>query len=85
MLLSDEEKVDNEEKNIYLNSKLIEESIKLAQTIDENDQFAIKIAKSLINKSRDIDIDSGLTIERFGCALCFTNNNRNDMKSFLDK
>lgn len=85
LLLSDEEKVDNEEKNIYLNSKLIEESIKLAQTIDENDQFAIKIAKSLINKSRDIDIDSGLTIERFGCALCFTNNNRNDMKSFLDK
>ena len=85
LLPFNEEKINNEEQSIQLNTKLIEESMKFVRTITVNDLFAIKIAKSLINKSRDINIESGLTLERFGCALCFTNNIKDKMTSLLDK
>jgi 3-hydroxypropionyl-coenzyme A dehydratase len=85
LLPFNEEKINNEELSIQLNTKLIEESMKFARTITVNDLFAIKIAKSLINKSRDINIESGLTLERFGCALCFTNNIKDKMTPLLDK
>ncbi len=87
LVSNENENTDNEELNILLNTKLIQESIKFIRTITLNNSFAIKIAKSLINKSRDINIESGLTWERFGCALCFTNNDKDKdkMKSFFHK
>lgn len=87
LVSNENENTDNEELNILLNTKLIQESIKFTRTITLNNSFAIKIAKSLINKSRDINIESGLTWERFGCALCFTNNDKDKdkMKSFFHK
>ena len=85
LLPFNEEKINNEEQSIQLNTKLIEESMKFARTITVNDLFAIKIAKSLINKSRDINIESGLTLERFGCALCFTKNEKDKLKSSFHK
>jgi 3-hydroxypropionyl-coenzyme A dehydratase len=75
LLFNDKKNINSQELNILLNAKLIEESIKFTRTITVNDRFAIKISKSLINKSRDINIESGLTLERFGCALCFKNDN----------
>jgi len=71
------------ELNLSLNSKLIHESVKLAKQITVSNYFAIKIAKSLINKSRDVNIDSGLLMERYGCSLCFTNMDKDKMKSVL--
>jgi 3-hydroxypropionyl-coenzyme A dehydratase len=85
LVLNDKENINSEESNTQLNAILIQESIKFTKTITENDRFAIKIAKSLINKSRDINIESGLAIERFGCALCFTKNDKDKMKSFYCK
>jgi hypothetical protein len=85
LVLNRNENSDSEESNILLNTKLIQESIKFTRTITLNNSFAIKIAKSLINKSRDINIESGLTWERFGCALCFTKNDKDKMKSFFYK
>lgn len=85
LVLNRNENNDSEESNILLNTKLIQESIKFTRTITLNNSFAIKIAKSLINKSRDINIESGLTWERFGCALCFTKNDKDKMKSFFYK
>lgn len=87
LVSNENENIDNEELNILLNTKLIQESIKFTRTIALNNSFAIKIAKSLINKSRDINIESGLTWERFGCALCFTKNDKDKetMKSFFHK
>lgn len=91
LVSNENENTDNEELNILLNTKLIQESIKFTRTITLNNSFAIKIAKSLINKSRDINIESGLTWERFGCALCFTKNDKDKdkdketMKSFFHK
>ena len=84
MIISNKNENNNsEESNILLNTKLIQESLKFTRTITLNNSFAIKIAKSLINKSRDIDIDSGLTLERLACALCFTNSDKDKMKSFF--
>ncbi|HJT84627.1 MAG TPA: enoyl-CoA hydratase-related protein [Nitrososphaeraceae archaeon] len=79
------QKNDSNNLSLLLNTKLIRECIKFAKQITESDQFVIKIAKSLINKSRDVNIESGLVMERFGCSLCFTNNDRDKMKSFLYK
>jgi 3-hydroxypropionyl-coenzyme A dehydratase len=81
-LISDKVNMTNDEINVLLNAKLIEECIKLAKTITVNDHYAIKIAKSLLNKSRDINIESGLTLERVACALCFTKDNKDKMKFF---
>ncbi len=80
-----ENNINNHELNILLNAKLIQESIKFTRTITVNDHFAIKIAKSLINKSRDVNIESGLAMERFGCALCFTKNDDDKLKSSFRK
>ena len=68
-----------------LSLKLIKESIKIAKTITINDAFAIKIIKSLINKSRDINIDSGLVLERFGSLLCLTSNDKHNIRNLLDQ
>jgi len=80
LVFNDKKNINSQELNILLNAKLIEESIKFTRRITVNDLFAIKISKSLINKSRDINIESGLTLERFGCALCFTKNDNDKMK-----
>lgn len=85
LVFNENKNIDSEESNILLNTKLIQESIKLTRIITLNNSFAIKIAKLLINKSRDINIDSGLTWERFGCALCFTKSDKDKMKSFFYK
>jgi 3-hydroxypropionyl-coenzyme A dehydratase len=85
LVFNQNKNIDNEESNILLNTKLIQESIKFTRTITQNNSFAIKIAKLLINKSRDINIESGLTWERFGCALCFTKSDKDKMKSFFYK
>ncbi|MGE0243346.1 MAG: enoyl-CoA hydratase/isomerase family protein [Nitrososphaeraceae archaeon] len=79
------QKNDINELSLLLNSKLIRECINLSSQITVNNPFAIKIAKTLINKSRDVNIESGLVMERFGCSLCFTNDDKDKMKSFLNK
>ncbi len=85
ILLNNKENTNNEDFNIELRTKLIQESINFARTITVNNTFALKIAKSLINKARDLDIESGLILERFGCSLCFSNNEKEKMNSFFYK
>jgi len=85
LVFNDKENLNNEEFNILLNAKLIQESIKFTRTITVNERFPIKISKSLLNKSRDINRESGLALERFGCALCFTKNDKDQIKSFFHK
>jgi len=57
---------------ISLNKKLINESIRFAKSVSKNRDLAIKISKDLINHARDVNIDGGLFMERYGCAVCFT-------------
>ena len=78
-------KSENSEDDDLLRLKLVKESVKIAKTITINDAFAIKIIKSLINKSRDINIDSGLALEKFGNLLCLTNNDKHKIRNLFDQ
>jgi 3-hydroxypropionyl-coenzyme A dehydratase len=69
-----------------LNKKLIEECIVLAKEITKNSFTAVKVSKMLINKAMDADIDTGLRLEIYGWALCFSHEDRQKMMSaFLSK
>ena len=78
-------KDENSEDDDLLPLKLIKESVKIAKTITINDAYAIKIIKSLINKSRDINIDSGLALEKFGNLLCLTSNDKHKIRNLFDQ
>lgn len=62
---------DDKEKDELVTGKFIDEVIKFANLISKNREIAIKISKNLINHARDMNIEGGLTMEKFGCALCF--------------
>ena len=69
-----------------LNKKLIEECMVLAKEITKNSFTAVKVSKMLINKVMDADIDTGLRLEIYGWALCFSHEDRQKMMSaFLSK
>jgi 3-hydroxypropionyl-coenzyme A dehydratase len=69
-----------------LNKKLIEECMVLAKEITKNSFTAVKVSKMLINKAMDADIDTGLRLEIYGWALCFSHEDRQKMMSaFLNK
>ena len=69
-----------------LTKKLIEECMVLAKEITKNSFTAVKVSKMLINKAMDADIDTGLRLEIYGWALCFSHEDRQKMMSaFLSK
>jgi 3-hydroxypropionyl-coenzyme A dehydratase len=78
------ERANDEAKT--LNKKLIEECMALAKEITKNSFTAVKVSKMLINKAMDADIDTGLRLEIYGWALCFSHEDRQKMMSaFLSK
>ena len=69
-----------------LNKKFMEQCLSFAKAITKNSVSAIKTSKMLINKGMDIDIDTGLRLEIYGWALCFSHEDRKKMMSaFLNK
>ena len=69
-----------------LKKKLIDECIELARTISKNSLNAVTVSKMLINKASDLDISSGLELEKYGWSLCFAHEDRLKMMlSFLNK
>jgi 3-hydroxypropionyl-coenzyme A dehydratase len=69
-----------------LNKKLIDKCIELANVISKNSLNAVTISKMLINKALDVDISSGLELEKYGWSLCFAHEDRVKMMSaFLNK
>src|SRR5215213_6786612 len=69
-----------------LNKKLMEECLSFAKGIKNNSVSAVKTSKILITKGMDTDIDTGLRLEIYGWALCFSHEDRKKMMSaFLNK
>jgi len=69
-----------------LKKKLIDECIELARMISKNSLNAVTVSKMLINKASDLDISSGLELEKYGWSLCFAHEDRLKMMlSFLNK
>lgn len=70
----------------FLNTKLMNECICFAKQITKNSFSAVKTSKILINTGLNTDIDTGLRLETYGWALCFTHEDRlKMMSSFLNK
>lgn len=71
---SEDNECDMIEKNktseLMLKEKLIEECMEKAKTMNKNNFKAIGISKMLINKARDLDINTGLFLENLGYKFC---------------
>ncbi|MCQ5376244.1 MAG: enoyl-CoA hydratase-related protein [Methanomassiliicoccales archaeon] len=66
--------------------KLMEEAKNLARTIASRGQIAVRMAKQLINEGIDVDLETGLSLEAKGFAICFsTEDQKEGMKAFLEK
>jgi 3-hydroxypropionyl-coenzyme A dehydratase len=69
-----------------LNRKLLDDCFALAREIAKNSFTAVKISKMLINRGMDSDLETGLRLEIYGWALCFSHEDRQKMMSaFLNK
>jgi enoyl-CoA hydratase len=70
--------------NVVKNDELIEESEKIAQLIAEKSPVAIKMAKNLINKTREIN--RGLEMEMVSFSMCFSSQDHVEgINAFLEK
>jgi 3-hydroxypropionyl-coenzyme A dehydratase len=72
---------EEEDTPKLLNKKLMAECIKLGKEITKNSYNAVKVSKILINKGIDADLETGLRLEIYGWALCFTHEDRKTMMS----
>jgi 3-hydroxypropionyl-coenzyme A dehydratase len=72
---------EDEDTPKLLNKKLMAECIKLGKEITKNSYNAVKVSKMLINKGIDADLETGLRLEIYGWALCFTHEDRKTMMS----
>lgn len=66
-------KTGNQSQKKLSNQYFISKCILFTELISRNNSLPIKISKTLINKGRDVNIDGGLLMERYGCSICFVN------------
>ncbi len=65
---------------------LLNEAKSMAKEISKNSSIAIRVSKTLINRSMDTDIKTGLKLELWGWSLCFTHRDREErMAKFLQR
>lgn len=66
--------------------ELMERALGLAQKIAEKGQLAVRYSKQAINRSFEVDIETGMEIERNLFSLCFaTYDQKEGMEAFLNK
>lgn len=71
---------------IFSPEDLLSESKKYAKELVKNSSFAIGISKMLLNKGLDANLDTGLKLEIYSWALCFSTKEREErMKKFVKK
>lgn len=82
----------NEALNIGLVNKIIEEDklmeevVKMAQTISSKGQLAVRYAKNAINQGIDMDIDNATKLESYLFGMCFASSDQKEgMKAFVEK
>ena len=67
-------------------AELLDYCKKMAQKIIKNGSLAVSIAKQLIERGADTDLDSALVLEATGFGLTFaTNDKKEGMTAFLEK
>ena len=71
---------------IIPNENLISETKAYAKNIAKNSSFAVGVSKMLVNKGMDANLDTGLKLEIYSWALCFSSNDRQErMRAFVEK
>jgi len=71
---------------IFPSDSLISETKKYAKILSKNSSFAIGISKMLVNKGMDANLDTGLKLEIYSWAVCFSTKEREErMRKFVEK
>ena len=71
---------------IFPSDSLISETKKYAKILSKNSSFAIGISKMLVNKGMDTNLDTGLKLEIYSWAVCFSTKEREErMRKFVEK
>ena len=71
---------------IFPSENLLSETKTYAKAIAQNSSFAIGISKMLVNKGTDANLDTGLKLEIYSWAVCFSTKEREErMRAFLEK
>ena len=65
---------------------LLSETRAYAKILSKNSSFAIGISKMLVNKGTDANLDTGLKLEIYSWAVCFSTKEREErMRKFIEK
>jgi 3-hydroxypropionyl-coenzyme A dehydratase len=71
---------------IFSSENLLPETRAYAKTIVKNSEFAVGVSKMLINRGTDANLDTGLKLEIYSWAVCFSTKERGErMRAFLEK
>lgn len=71
---------------IIPSENLLSETRTYAKIISKNSNFAIGISKMLVNRGTDTNLDTGLKLEIYSWAVCFSTKDREErMRKFIEK
>jgi len=71
---------------IFPSESLLYETKAYAKVLSKNSSFAIGISKMLVNRGTDATLDTGLKLEIYSWAVCFSTKEREDrMRKFIEK
>ena len=71
---------------IFPSDSLLSETKAYAKMLSKNSSFAIGVSKMLVNKGTDASLDTGLKLEIYSWAICFSTKEREErMRKFVEK
>lgn len=71
---------------IFPSESLLSETKAYAKILSKNSSFAIGISKMLVNRGTDANLDTGLKLEIYSWAVCFSTKEREErMRKFIEK
>ncbi|MDE1770111.1 MAG: enoyl-CoA hydratase/isomerase family protein [Thaumarchaeota archaeon] len=71
---------------IFSSDSLLSETRTYAKILSKNSNFAIGISKMLVNRGMDTNLDTGLKLEIYSWAVCFSTKDREErMRKFVEK
>ena len=71
---------------IFPSDSLLSETKAYAKLLSKNSSFAIGISKMLVNRGTDTNLDTGLKLEIYSWAVCFSTKEREErMRKFVEK
>ena len=71
---------------IFPSDSLLSETRAYAKVLAKNSSFAIGISKMLVNRGTDTNLDTGLKLEIYSWAVCFSTKEREErMRKFVEK